>query len=100
MSPTSYQTAPPRGGPDTIPGSGAAPSAAAAAVRTGDDLEEVPVGVVEVHPAPAVVAVDPPGLRLPGVGPVVDAALEHPAEDGVELLLAHEERVVLCHDVA
>src|SRR5207245_4429477 len=66
-----------------------------AAVRPGDDLEEVAARILEVHAAAAVVAVD---LALPlllRVGPVVETALLDAPEDLVELLLAHEEGVVL-----
>src|SRR5687767_6796103 len=51
--------------------------------------------VLEVHPAAAEVMVDAPFLRAPGIGPVLEPAALDAAEDGVELLLAHEEGVVL-----
>jgi hypothetical protein len=51
--------------------------------------------VLEVDAAAAVVPVDLAFLLLARVGPVLDAAAAHAAEDLVELLLAHEERVVL-----
>ena len=68
---------------------------AEASVRRGDDLEEVAARILEVHAAAAVVMVDLALLLLRRVGPVVEAALFDAAEDLVELLLAHEERVVL-----
>src|SRR5690606_11382578 len=72
---------------------------ATAAVRAGDDLEEVPVVAQEVHAAPAVVAVELARLALPGVGPVLHAALDDPPVDLVELRLADQERVVLSGDL-
>jgi len=51
--------------------------------------------VLEVDAAAAVVAVDPALLLPAGIGPVVETALLDAAEDLVELLLAHEEGVVL-----
>src|SRR5688572_24457266 len=72
---------------------------ATAAVWTRDDLEHVPRRVFEVDAAAAVVAVDLALLLERRVGPPVEAALLHPAEDLVELRLAHQERVVLDLDL-
>ena len=58
--------------------------------RARDDLEQVSVGVGEVHASSAVVAVDLAGLGLRGIRPVVDAALHDPPEDRVELALADQ----------
>ena len=70
-------------------------SGGAAAVGPCEHLEQVPVGILEVDAAAAVVMVDlarPPSSRI---GPVREPALSDAAEDGVELVLADEERVVL-----
>jgi hypothetical protein len=65
---------------------------AAAAVGTGQDLEEVAVRVVEVH-APAVVPmVDPARVPAEGIRPVRSVAVGEPPEDLVELLFGDEER--------
>src|SRR5689334_21445902 len=69
-------------------GTDGAPGSAAAAVRTGADLEVVPGGVGEVHAAPAVVMVDLAGALRSGIGPVRQLPLADPAEDLVELGLA------------
>src|SRR4029077_2616034 len=70
----------------------------AAAVGSGQDLEQVPVRILEVQAAAAVAPVDLPALAAAGVGPVVDPAVADAAEDRVELLLADQERVVLRRD--
>src|SRR5437879_6941798 len=70
------------------------------AVRSGDDLQQVPVRVAEVHAATPVVAVD---LALPvetRIGPVVESAPRDPPEDLVEIVLVYQERVVLRGDLA
>src|SRR3990170_5121924 len=66
-----------------------------AAVRPGDDLEQVPARVLEVHAAPAEVGVDLALLLPARVGPVGEAARLDAAEDLVELGLADEKGVVL-----
>src|SRR5215510_11117438 len=71
----------------------------AAAVRAGQKLEQVTVGVLEVHAATPVVVVDLAPSGLAGVGPVVEMSGAHAGEDVVELLLADEESVVLRGDV-
>src|SRR5258707_14137930 len=63
---------------------------AAAAVRAGDDLQPVTVGVVEVQAAAAVVVVDRPGPALDGIRPVRQPPVPAAAEGGAELVLAHE----------
>src|SRR5207245_7405353 len=73
---------------------------AAAAVRAGDDLQPVTVGVVEVQAAAAVVVVDRPGPALAGIRPIRQPPVPDAAEDGVELVLTHEERVVLGDDLS
>src|SRR5690554_5105550 len=69
-------------------------SAAAAPVGSGDDLEVVPVGIEEVHAPAAVVVVDLACTLASGIGPVLHLAIGNPAEDPVEVVLAHEEGVV------
>src|SRR5262249_21690056 len=64
-------------------------------VWSGDDLEEVPHGVLEVDAAASVAAVDLAFLPPSGVGPEVEAAATQAAGYLVELALAHEERIVL-----
>src|SRR5713101_7038983 len=73
---------------------------AAAAIRAGDDLQPVTVGVVEVQAAAAVVVVDRPGPAFAGIRPVRQPPVPDAAEGGVELVLAHEERVVLGDDLS
>src|SRR5688572_12209561 len=51
--------------------------------------------ILEVHATAAEVMVDRALLALPGIGPVLEAALLDPAEDLIELLLAHQESVML-----
>jgi hypothetical protein len=64
---------------------------AAAAVRTGEDLEEVAVRVVEVH-APAVIPmVDAARVSAGGIRPVRSVAAGEPLEDLVELLFGDQE---------
>src|SRR3954469_10623809 len=63
------------------------------AVRHGDDLEPVAVGVVPVDATAAVVVVDLAGLAVEGIRPVVESALPDAAEDLVELLVADQEGV-------
>src|SRR5205807_1539008 len=69
-------------------------------VRAGDDLEQVAVGVSEVHAATTVVVVDLARSAERRVGPVVEPPLGDPTEDLVELVLADQERVVLRRDLA
>lgn len=72
----------------------------AAAVRAGDDLEEMAIGVFEVNPAAAVVAVDFPGAVLAGVGRVLQPSLADAAEDLIEVDFTQQEGVVLARDLA
>ena len=68
------------------------------AVRRRDDLEQVPVGIVEVDAAAAEVMVDAAGLLLRRIGPDLARALADARERAVELFLADEEREVLQRD--
>ena len=61
----------------------------ATAVRAGDDLKQMTVGVFEVRPAAAVVGVDPAGAALAGVGPVFEALFADALEGLVELVFAN-----------
>ena len=54
----------PAAGP--CPGRNSSRVPAAAAIRSRDDLQKVPVGVLEVDTTPPVVAIDFIGLGLPG----------------------------------
>src|SRR5688500_18285730 len=69
--------------------------AIASSIGSGNDLEKIAGGIFEVDAAAAEEAVDLAVARLPGVGPVVEAPRLHAPENLVELLLAHEEGVVL-----
>jgi hypothetical protein len=61
-----------------------------AAIRAGDDLEEVPVRVGEVDPSAAVVVVDLARAAAPRVGPVRQIPRPDATEYLVELRLADE----------
>src|SRR2546429_8082681 len=65
------------------------------AVWLGDDLEQVAAQILEVDATATEIVVDLSLLLLFGIGPVLELARLDAAEDLVELLLAHEERVVL-----
>src|SRR5215813_3620052 len=73
---------------------------AAAAIRARDDLEEMPVRILEVDPATIVPGVDLAALLTGGIGPVRQPVLANALEDLVELDLAHEECIVLRGDFA
>ena len=67
----------------------------AAAVRAGDDLEEMPAGILPIHPAASVIGVELARPAFEGVGPVRQAAFSDPIEDLVELRLADQKGIVL-----
>src|SRR5262245_52952990 len=71
----------------------------ATAVRASQKLEQVAVGILEVHAAPAVIVVDLAAPGLAGVGPVVELSGADAAEDVVEVVLGDQEGVVLRGDV-
>src|SRR5687767_7637587 len=73
---------------------------AATAVRTGDDLQPMPVRTLPIEAATPVPVVDLVRLTLEGVGPPRAAVTSQATENEVELLLTHEERVVLAVDLA
>jgi hypothetical protein len=58
------------------------------------------IGVFEVHPAAAVVAVVLAWLVLTGVGPVFESSLADAAEDLVKVVFTDQEGVVLRRDLA
>src|SRR5215213_6749224 len=68
---------------------------AAAAVRAGDDLEEMPAGILPIHPAASVIGVELARPAFEGVGPVRQAAFSDPTEDLVEFRLADQKGIVL-----
>jgi hypothetical protein len=70
-----------------------------AAVRTGDDLQQVAVGVVEVDPAPPVPGVDLIAFVAVGISPVGEVPVTNPCEDLVEFVLIYQEGVVLRSDL-
>ena len=59
--------------------------------KTGDHLQKVPVRVLEIKAAPAVVMIDLTSLPLRRIGPVGKRPFANPAEDFVELSLADDE---------
>src|SRR3546814_10464932 len=71
----------------------------AAAVRPGDDFEQMALGIVEVEAAAAEIAVDLLRLLLAGIGPVVQAARSDAGTDRIELLVADQKGVVLQRDL-
>src|SRR5205085_1931236 len=73
---------------------------AAAAVGTGDHLEQVAVGIPPVDTTTAVVVIDLTGTGEARIGPEVQAPFADAAEDRVELGLVDQKCVVLRGDVA
>lgn len=67
---------------------------AAAAVGSRDDLEQMPVRVLEVDPAPAIVMINFARFAARRIGPVRLPALANASEDLVKLAFADEERKV------
>ncbi len=63
-----------------------------AAVRTGDDLQQVAVRILEVEPAAIIPAVDLVALVTTGVGPVREPPFTNALEDLIEFDLAHQKR--------
>src|SRR3546814_16244352 len=63
----------------------------AAAVRPGDDFEQMALGIVEVEAAAAEIAVDLLRLLLAGIGPVVQAARSDAGKDRLEILVADQK---------
>ena len=74
-------------------------SVRARSVGPGDDLQVVPRRILEVDAAAAVVVVDLAGPAAPRIGPVLQTALADASVDRVELVLGHQERIVLRADV-
>ena len=71
----------------------------AAAVRPGDDLEQVAIGVFEVQASATVTVADGPALGLARICPVRQLLFADATKDGVELFLADEKRVMLGRDI-
>src|SRR4030095_17157396 len=65
------------------------------AVRLGDQLEQMAVGILEIDAAAAPVMVDLAGTALVMIGEVVDARLLDARERGIELLVVDQEGIVL-----
>src|SRR6185312_10481777 len=72
----------------------------AAAVGSGENLEQMAVRVFPVQTAAAIAAVDLAGAALSGVGPVLCSARANAAEDLVEFGLAHQEGIMLAANLA
>ena len=79
--------APPNGYPDS--------DVLEIAIRLGDQLEQMAVGVLEIDAAAAEMTVDAAGLLFCGIGPDLTRALADACERAVELFLADEKREVL-----
>jgi hypothetical protein len=71
----------------------------AAAVSPGDYLQVVACRVIEVDAATPVVPVDLTWVLLTRVGPVRDPAFLDSPEDGVKVIFADQERVVLSREI-
>jgi hypothetical protein len=67
------------------------------AIGPSDDLEEMPIRILEVHAATAVIVVDLARATLARVGPIVDAALADPGKYLIELSFSDQEGVMLRH---
>jgi hypothetical protein len=68
-------------------------------VGPGDYLEKVPIGVLEVHAATAIVVVDVPGISEARTGPVSLLAGTDSIEDLVEFIFGDEKSKVLGGDL-
>src|SRR5688500_5912444 len=73
--------------------------AIASSIGSGNDLEKIAGGILEVDATAAEEAVDLAVARLAGIGPIVEAPRPDAAEDLVEVPLAHQEGVVLHLDL-
>ena len=73
----------PAAGP--CPGRNSSRVPAAAAIRSRDDLQKVPVGVLEVDTTSPVVAINFIGLGLSGISPVGELPVTDSTEDFIEL---------------
>jgi len=70
-------------------------SSAAASVWAGDDLQNVPAGIIPIHPAASVVCVELTWPAFEWVGPVRQVAFLDPAEYLIEFRLTDQEGIVL-----
>jgi hypothetical protein len=88
------------GTPAAGPGLRRAFSAVSATVRTGDDLEEVPVRIVPVNTSAAVIPVDLARSRMTRIGPIWQISRANTRKDFVELGVADDESVVLARNLS
>src|SRR5262245_47390379 len=72
---------------------------AAAPVRTRDDLQKVPIRVLEIETAAAIVTIDVALLGLRRIGPILLTSIADAFEYGLEFRLADQEGIVLRGDV-
>ena len=68
---------------------------AAAAVRPRDNFQEMPIGVIPIHPAAAIPRVDLTFFTAVRVCPIGQASVLDPQEYCIELSLVHQKRIVL-----
>src|SRR5882672_2270658 len=67
----------------------------AAAIRPRDDLQKMPIGILEVNPSAPVVVVDLADAVSHGIRPVRKLPLADATEHFIEPVLAQQERVML-----
>jgi hypothetical protein len=64
-------------------------------IGPGDQLEQVPVGIVEIDAAAAIEMVDFARMLAAEIGVMLDAVGANTGEGGIEFLLADQEGIVL-----
>lgn len=69
-------------------------------VRTGDDLEQVAVRIVEVDSPPIIPLVGVTRLFAIGVSPILEASFTNPFKNLVKLEFTHQESIVLWWNLA
>ena len=72
----------------------------AAPVRSSNDLKEMTVGVLEIHPAATVVPVDFASAVLARVSPILKSSTVDAGKDLVEVVFAYQEGIVLGENFA
>ncbi len=72
----------------------------AAAIRTGNDLQQMSVWIIEIEAPPVVPVIDRVGLSVKRVRPIGNPALAKAREDSVELILADQKGKVARGDIA
>src|SRR5215831_974054 len=72
---------------------------AAAAVWTGDDLQQVAVRIIEIDPTPTIPGIDLVTLVAVGVRPIGKVPLTNPREDLIEFNLDYKKGIVLRRDL-